>query len=300
MMTAIVGFTGRSIAGEVDRGTLALTMARPIPRTNVYLARLVGLVILIVLFAVSGPIATWLGLVIAKPSGDVGISQLATLGALCGLLAWSVGGLTLMVSAASNTTGRVVGWATGFLVVSFFVDYFAELWSVLEPIRPLSIFWYFDTTATIVDGAVPVKSMLVLGGSGVIGVVIGWRIFERRDLGIRAKVWFTRDTNPPLWIARIPIAMRRKDRARTQRQSGSPQASQGSARECSPVAMIEPLASRDPERFRCRSRKGHSLQRRTDWPSPARPRLTTHIRGRRAAPRAIVHWQGFGHGHSPR
>lgn len=184
VMSAVVGFASRSIAGEIDRGTLALTLSRPIPRTNVYLARLAGLVILIVLFAASGPIATWLGLVIAKPSGDVGISQLATLGAVCGLLAWSVGGLTLMVSAASDSTGRVVGWATGFLVVSFFVDYFAELWTVLEPIRPLSIFWYFDTTATIVDGSVPMKSLLVLGGSGAIAIVIGWRIFERRDLSI--------------------------------------------------------------------------------------------------------------------
>ncbi len=184
VMSAIVGYAGRAIAGEVDRGTLALTLSRPIPRTNVYVARVAGLVVLIAAFAIAGPMATLLGLVVAQPTGDVGSDQLLALTALCALLAWAVGGLSLMVSSASHTTGRVVGWATGFLVVSFFVDYFAELWSTLEPVKPFSIFWYFDTTGTVVDGSVPMTSALVLGGSGTIGIVIGWWIFTRRDFEI--------------------------------------------------------------------------------------------------------------------
>lgn len=184
VMSAIIGYTSRSIAGEVDRGTLALTLSRPIARMNVYVARVAGLVILVALFALAGPLATWLGLVVAQPTGEVGADQLIALGVLCALLAWSVGGLSLMVSATSNTAGRVVGWATGFLVISFFVDYFAELWTTLEPAKPFSIFWYFDTTSTVVDGSVPMTSALVLGASGAIGVIIGWRIFQVRDFEI--------------------------------------------------------------------------------------------------------------------
>ena len=184
LMSAIVGFTGRSIAGEVNSGTLAMTLSRPIPRTEVYVARLVGLLAIVVTFGVAGPFATWVGLRIAQPSGEVGNDQLATLAILCALLAWCVGGLSLMVSSMSSSTGRVVAWATGFLVISFFVDYFAELWSVLEPVRPLSIFRYFKTTDTMVEGAVPWSSALVLGGIGVIAVVVGWRAFLRRDFEI--------------------------------------------------------------------------------------------------------------------
>ena len=184
VISAIVGFAGRSIAGEIDRGTLALTLSRPIPRERIYAARVVGLLTLVVAFGMVGPLATWLGLLVARPSGNVSMGQLLALAVLCGLLAWSVGGLSLMVSAASNTAGRVVGWATGFLVISFFVDYFADLWSVLEPVRTFSIFWYFDTTGTVVEGAVPMASALVLGGSGALGIVIGWRIFQRRDFEI--------------------------------------------------------------------------------------------------------------------
>lgn len=184
VMSAIIGFTSRSIAGEVDRGTLALTLSRPIPRTNIYVARVAGLLVLIGVFASVGPLATRLGLAIAQPTGDVDTDQLLALTLLCGLLTWAVGGLSLMVSAASDTTGRVVGWATGFLVISFFVDYFAELWATLEPVKPLSIFWYFDTTGTVVDGSVPLTSALVLGGSGLVGVVAGWWRFTRRDFEI--------------------------------------------------------------------------------------------------------------------
>jgi ABC-type transport system involved in multi-copper enzyme maturation permease subunit len=184
VMSAIIGFTSRSIAGEIDRGTLALTLSRPIPRTNIYLARVAGLLVLIAVFAGAGPLATWLGLAMAQPTGEVSADQLLALALLCGLLAWAVGGLSLMVSAASGTTGRVVGWATGFLVISFFVDYFAELWDMLEPVKPFSIFWYFDTTNTVVDGSVPMMSVLVLGGSGLLGVIAGWWKFTRRDFEI--------------------------------------------------------------------------------------------------------------------
>jgi ABC-type transport system involved in multi-copper enzyme maturation permease subunit len=103
---------------------------------------------------------------------------MAVLGAL---FTWAIGGLTLMVSAWSSSTGRVVGWATGYLVVAYFVDVFAELWSVLEPVRPLSLFRWFDATATMVEGRVPLESSLVLGGVGLVAMVIGWVVFRRRD-----------------------------------------------------------------------------------------------------------------------
>lgn len=184
VMSAVIGYTGRSLAGEVDHGTLALTLSRPISRSRIYVARVIGLAVLIIVFAGAGPTATWLGLAVAQPTGNVGSGQLLALATLCALMAWAVGGLSLLVSAASDSTGHVVGWATGFLVISFFVDYFAELWSALEPAKPFSIFWYFDTTGTVVDGSVPLTSALVLGGSGLFGILLGWWVFTRRDFEI--------------------------------------------------------------------------------------------------------------------
>lgn len=181
LISAVVGFAGRAIAGEVDSGTLALTLSRPISRSRIYASRVIALIVLAVAFGSAGPLATELGLVVAQPVGEVSGRQLIAMAFLGMLLAWSVGGLALMVSAMSESTGRVVGWATGYLVIAYFVDAFAELWSVLEPVRPLSLFRYFDTSTTMVEGRVPLESGLVLGGVGLIAVIVGWVVFRRRD-----------------------------------------------------------------------------------------------------------------------
>lgn len=184
MISAMVAYAGRAIAGEVDSGTLALVLSRPISRTMIYLSRTIALVVLAVGFGIAGPIATRFGLVIAQPVGEIRGDQLVAMAALGVLFVWAIGGLALMVSAMSGSTGRVVGWATGYLVVAYFVDVFASLWSILEPLRPFSLFRYFDTADTMVDGRVPAESILVLGGVGLIAVVVGWLVFRHRDFQV--------------------------------------------------------------------------------------------------------------------
>jgi ABC-type transport system involved in multi-copper enzyme maturation permease subunit len=180
-IAAMVAFTGRAIAGEVGSGTLALALSRPIPRGRIYLARVIGVAAVCLAFGAAGPIATWAGVRASRLDAEVPIEHLAAMALLGMLFLWAIGGLTLLVSAWSSSTGRVVGWATGYLVVAYFVDVFAELWSVLEPVRPLSLFRWFDTSATMVDGRVPADSAVVLGGVGLATMVVGWVVFRRRD-----------------------------------------------------------------------------------------------------------------------
>jgi hypothetical protein len=184
VMSAVVGFSGRSIAGEVGSGTLAMVLSRPIRRSTIFLSRVAALLVLAISFGLAGPIATWIGLQVAQPVGEVRISQLLSMAVLGTLLAWSVGAVALLASSLASSAGRVVGWATGILVVSYFVDYFSELWSVLDPLTPFSLFRYFDTTRTMVDARVPAESYVVLGGGGVIAAAAGLLIFLRRDFEI--------------------------------------------------------------------------------------------------------------------
>lgn len=180
-IAAMVAFTGRAIGGEVGAGTLAFSLSRPIPRWQIYLARVIGVAAICVTFGLAGPIATGAGVMVSGLDADLSASNLAAMALLGMLFTWAIGGMTLMVSAWSSATGQVVGWATGYLVVAYFVDVFAELWSVLEPVRPLSLFRWFDTSATMVDGRVPADSALVLGGVGLVAVAIGWVVFRQRD-----------------------------------------------------------------------------------------------------------------------
>ncbi|HEV2065524.1 MAG TPA: ABC transporter permease subunit [Thermomicrobiales bacterium] len=182
--SSVVGFSARSIAGEVDSGVIALTLARPVSRRVAYLARVAGLLALSLGLALVGVLGSWIGTVIVDLPAGTGLRDYGALFAASALLAWAVGGMVLGVSAASSTTGRVVGWATAVLVVLYFIDYFAELWSVLETLGPFSVFRYFDPAIALVEGRVPWINVLVLGGAGTVAIVIGLLVFERRDLPV--------------------------------------------------------------------------------------------------------------------
>lgn len=179
---ALIGFAARSLAGEMERGTIQIALARPVSRARVYGARVIGLFVVVVALAAAGPLGLWAGVVIARPAGELEAGNLLTVAAASGLLFWAIGGLALLGSAAASTTGRVIGWAIAVLIVAYFVDYFAAIWSILEPVEFLSLFDYFDPAQALVNGRLPLQNVATLGIVGTVGVVAGLIVFQRRDL----------------------------------------------------------------------------------------------------------------------
>lgn len=179
---AVVGFAARSLAGEMDRGIIQIPLARPISRPAVYASRVLGVGIISALLAVVGPIGMVAGLLYSRPEGDFVYSHLGatTLNGLA--LFWAVGGLTLWGSAAASTAGRVVGWAIGLLVLSYFVDYFAGVWAPLQRIAFLSLFEYYEPTEALVSGRADAANLFTLALVGIIAAVAGLVVFTRRDL----------------------------------------------------------------------------------------------------------------------
>ena len=179
---AVVGFAARSLAGEMEHGTIQLTLARPRSRETAYAARVLGLAVVVGLVAVAGPVGTVVGLLAAQPAGEFAWAHLLPLALSTAALAWAIGGLALFGSAVASTSGRVVGWALGLLTVSYFVDTFADVWRVLQPLRPFSLFAYYDPGTVLTSGTVVPRHLLVLCATGLAGVVAGLLVFRRRDL----------------------------------------------------------------------------------------------------------------------
>ena len=143
---------------------------------------MIGLVVVVVALAIVGLVGTLLGMAIARPEGTLVGSHLLATVAACGLLFWAIGGLALLGSAAADTTSRAVGWVTAFIVISYFVDYLASIWSLVEPIAFISLFDYYDPAESLVNGQVPVSHIAVLGLAGLAGIFAGYAVFTRRDL----------------------------------------------------------------------------------------------------------------------
>lgn len=178
----VVWLAARGLAGEMERGTIQFALARPISRPRVYASRVLTLVIVCAAVAAIGPLGMLAGLAAAQPEGPLDRANFLPVAAASALLLWAVGGVTLAASARADTLSRAVGWGIGWLVLSYVIDYFAAIWSALEPLEPFSVFSYYDPALALAQGELPADNVLVLLSVGLVGIVAGLAVFVRRDL----------------------------------------------------------------------------------------------------------------------
>ncbi len=156
-LATVTWFAGRSLAGEMERGTIQLALARPISRPRLYLARVLGVLFVTVAVAVVGPIGMILGVFLTTPEGSLTYAHFIPTALASTLLIWCVGGLALAAASAADRMGQAVGWIIGAVIVFYVIDYFAAIWSALEPLEPLSIFDYYNPGLALSAGTLPPK-----------------------------------------------------------------------------------------------------------------------------------------------
>jgi putative exporter of polyketide antibiotics len=182
--TVVIWFASRTIAGEMERGSIQFALARPVSRARLYATRVVALLIVTTITAISGPVAMLVGVQLARPQGELVFRHLLVVAAASWLLIWAVAGTTLLWSALANTMSHAIGIALGVFVVSYVIDYFAALWKTLRPLDPFSIFNYYDPAAALARGTLEPKNALVLAAVGLVGALAGLRVFTQRDLPV--------------------------------------------------------------------------------------------------------------------
>jgi hypothetical protein len=116
---------------------------------------------------------------------------------------WAVGGLifavsgyTMWISSLGRFRWRVLGVAVLLTLIMFLVNLIGQLWEVLRPFRPLTIFYYYQPQQLILgrsanvtlaewNGGRPlahVPSLLILYLVGIIGYLLALRTLNRRDV----------------------------------------------------------------------------------------------------------------------
>jgi ABC-type transport system involved in multi-copper enzyme maturation permease subunit len=181
-LATVTWFACRGLAGEMERGTIQLALARPVSRPRLYLSRVLGVVTVIAGVAIVGPIGMLVGVAIARPDGTLDLSHFVQTAAAAALLAWAIGGVALACSSTADRMGQAIGWVIGALVLSYVIDYFAAIWSALKPIQPFSVFDYYDPAVALSAGQLPLTNIVVLGLVGLAGAIAGLMVFTRRDL----------------------------------------------------------------------------------------------------------------------
>ena len=188
-----IGRASGGIAGELDRGTMELLLAQPIRRSQIMLAHFLIDVMTIPILCLS----MWAGTVVgANVVGLTGATDpklqvhLAAFGPALinvGFLVFAVSGITMALSAAGRFRTRVLGIAVLLALVQFLVNVIGQLWSPLEPLRPATVFYWYQPQPIILNANWMEQGSIwagfgVLAAVGAAGYVLAWITFCRRDL----------------------------------------------------------------------------------------------------------------------
>jgi beta-exotoxin I transport system permease protein len=188
-----IGRASGAIAGEIDRGTMELLLAQPISRSKVLVAHLVIDVLAIPVLCLSMWGGTFVGTWLvglrghAEPALQTDAWRFGPALLNVAVLLLALGGLTMALSAAGRFRSRVLGLAVLLALVQFLVNVIGQLWSVMEPLRPFTIYYYYQPQPMILDVLWYEKGEVwtrlgVLFGIGAAGYGLGWWTFCRRDL----------------------------------------------------------------------------------------------------------------------
>jgi ABC-2 type transport system permease protein len=176
-----IGFATSAVAGERQRGTLEVLLARPLSRRGTYLTLLVVTLIFVGLVLAAAVIGTLIGAALAGVLDELAIERLPMLW-LNGMLMWGTfAAIGLAASVSFDRLTPALGVTVAIVIVSYFLEILGSLWPDAKGLQPYSLFHYL-TSRDILRGTVDVGGFAILAVVGAAAVVWALIEFPRRDL----------------------------------------------------------------------------------------------------------------------
>jgi ABC-2 type transport system permease protein len=176
-----VGFAGAAIAGERQRGTLEVLLARPVSRRRTYVTALAASLLFVAVTTLALTVGALVGAAIVGRVAELGPGNLPVLWLNASLLFGAVAAISLAASVSFDRLTPALGLSLAFVLVSYFLDVIGELWPDAAFLQPYSVFHYLDARAALTGLADPADFAVL---AGVIAVAVGYAlvVFPRRDL----------------------------------------------------------------------------------------------------------------------
>lgn len=171
-----------SFAGDLEKGTIDLTLSQPISRQRLFLARYLSGALLIFVFVATTvygiiPLAAIHGIEYNLPSYNL----MTILGILFGLSVYSMGAF---FSTIFSEKGKATFVLVGILITMYAINVIANLRDSLENLKYISLFNYFDTGRAMVRVEYVDWSILVFTGVFFIFSLLALTRFTRRDIAV--------------------------------------------------------------------------------------------------------------------
>jgi ABC-2 type transport system permease protein len=176
-----VGATSTAIAGERERGTLEVLLARPVSRTTLYLTVMAALLLAVALALIAilgGMLAGSLMLGIA---GEIDAGRMPLV-VLNGFMLWAAfATFGLAASVSFDRAGPAIGLSLAYLMIHYFLEILGSLWADAAWTQAYSLFNRFQPGQILADAFSPLD-LLIVSAATIIPVIYALIVFPRRDL----------------------------------------------------------------------------------------------------------------------
>jgi ABC-2 type transport system permease protein len=176
-----IAFPALAIAGERDKGTLEVTLSRPISRHGLYatlfVAGVLFLTLLIAVLVVTAGVTTFIvGLGDQLPLGNV--AQLWLAGSLL-FIAYMA--LAFATSVESDRVGPAIGIPAIFVLLNYLAFAIGSIWPDMGWLEDYSMFNLLKAQDVLADG-IALSDALLMVSFALVFMGIAWYRFPRRDL----------------------------------------------------------------------------------------------------------------------
>lgn len=180
-----IAFPLGSVAGERQRGTLEVVLARPVSRRAYYVTLLVAAILFIGLAVAATLIGTVIAAAVFNVADQLKLENMPLLWLNGVLLYFAIAAIAFAASVSFDRMGPAAGIALAIVLVAYTLEIIGSLWPDAEWLQPYSLFHYLQPDLVLREGVQIFDSilLLVVGSAAVAYALI---VFPRRDLAAPA------------------------------------------------------------------------------------------------------------------
>lgn len=176
-----IAFPALAIAGERDRGTLEVTLSRPISRRGLLLTLFLAGIVFVALLNGVLSVTTAITAAAVGFGDEVEIANLAQLWFVSSLLFVVFLSLAFVVSVESDRAGPAIGIPAIFVLLNYLAFTIGGIWPDVAVLEDWSMFNLLKAQSVLTDGAALSDVLVLLACIALLAGVAFYR-FPRRDL----------------------------------------------------------------------------------------------------------------------
>ncbi|MFQ5462589.1 MAG: hypothetical protein ACE5E5_08180 [Phycisphaerae bacterium] len=178
----LLSISTKTIAGEIDAGTIDLIATLPVSRLRMFASLSAVWILAGIPISLAPVLGAWIGTRVFAIPAPLQLGNFLLLSVHLYTVYLCVGAVGMFVSAVVSRRGPAIGVLLGWLLASFLLNFLAQIWSAVEPIDFLFLLHYYRPLPVVRTGALIPGDLVVLLVVAAVFWTAGAIRFQGRDI----------------------------------------------------------------------------------------------------------------------